>query len=125
MSNFRYRLACWLLKPLFNAVTADKVFYFDKRAGVFFYGKKSLTAEDVQQLAEEISLLRKLHIWKLMQHEMKYVAQKQLFETASNENELLFPRSVFFVLETIDKKMNNIKRAARKVRTSESEVNES
>lgn len=116
MNKFRYKLAAWLLKPLFNAVTADKVFRFDRKKGQFFYGNSKLSQEEVDQLSEEITILKKLSIWKLMTHEMKHIAQKQIFESATDEMGLIFPRSVFFVLETIDKKMDNIKRAARQLK---------
>ena len=78
-----------------------------KRVAMFYRGKE-LSPDRVEQLRQSAQLFSDSDIWKILKNEVKYQANKKIYEESGSTIELIFGKSILRTIEVIEKKLIHI-----------------
>jgi hypothetical protein len=69
-----------ILKYLYNSISEDDILIYSKVKKSISYNGSELSDKQIDTLKADIKVIRDLQWWQLMRNEMKYVANKMIFE---------------------------------------------
>ena len=94
------------VKELFNTISSDDILKDDN--GVWSVNGKTITEGEKKLLISEASLFSKSRLWKILKNEIKYLANKAMFEKAKTENDIIAGKLWLYTLDAIDTKLNKM-----------------
>lgn len=100
MKCIKRKLTKWLLRDTFASLVEEDVVPL-----------ASLTQSQQEALAKQAKLIMETDYWKRLMHSMRYKAQKQMFISSTNWDDVIVPKSILYVLDVQQKRMK--KDAAR------------
>mgnify|MGYP001595291666 CR=1 FL=1 len=116
----RKKFIKYVHKNLFNIINEDDILQIKeipvivkdrviKRTAMYYRGKE-LSPDKVEQLRHSAQLFVDSDIWKLLQNEVKYIANKRIYEESGSTVDLIFGKAILRTIEAIHKKVINIAR---------------
>lgn len=108
MKWLKRKLIKWVVRDLFNGVTEEDILNVKSKNQITFKGKP-LSKEQVEQLKNDAIAIQGSALWKLMSNDMKYLANKRMFETGETETDLIFGRVMLYWVDVVDTKLKNLK----------------
>ena len=107
MNRIKTIIANYLLRHLFNSITADDILKYEN--GQLTVGGKILSNKDKIELINQAEYLSRMYLWELLRKEMKHEANQMIFEKAVNEDDLIFGKAVLFTIDVMEQKINKLK----------------
>ena len=114
----RKKIAKYVYRDLFNVINEDDILKIVeipimtnkgiiKRTAMFYRGKE-LNPDRVEQLRHSAQLFRDSDIWLVLKNEVKYIANKKMYEESGSIIELIFGKAILRTIEAIEKKVIHI-----------------
>ena len=104
------KIKVWLLnkilKGLFNAVTENDILRYSN--GKMYLGKNLLTDADRISITSGADNLKQMYVWQLLNTELKYLANKQMFEKSNSIDDIIFGKAMLYNLDLLEKKIDNL-----------------
>jgi len=69
---------------------------------------KPMPDENFEQLKADARTFRDSAIWQVIQNEIKFAANKRMFERSQTTDDILFGKVMLYVIDIINKKLQNI-----------------
>lgn len=101
------RIANWLLKYLYNAVTEDDILKWDGKN--LTLNGTALSADQIRELQGQAEVIQTMDLWKMFNKEFTHTAQELLFNKSQTTDDMMFPKAVLYVLDVFDKKFTNLR----------------
>ena len=114
----RKKIAKYVYRDLFNVINEDDILKIVeipimtnkgiiKRTAMFYRGKE-LNPDRVEQLRHSAQLFRDSDIWLVLKSEVRYIANKKMYEESGRIIELIFGKAILRTIEAIEKKVIHI-----------------
>ena len=103
----------WLNKitrKLFNTITANDVLVYNKTTKTFLIGDREITHKHMLQFKKDAEIMKELPLWELLSNDLKHIANKQMFEKSTCDDDMIFGKAMLYNLDIIEKKINNLAR---------------
>jgi len=107
MKKIKRKILNKLLSYLFNTVSEDDIIVYNRKRGLILVGGKELSNKNINNLKTEIKILKELEWWKIMENEMKYVANKVMYEKAKTVDDMIFGKAILYTIDIMNKKMDD------------------
>ena len=108
MSKLKTKIANYILKHLFNTITANDILVYNPNDKTFQVADKVLPAGDSQDIVSGARSIRNMYVWEMINKDMKYQSNKIIYEKSENEDDMIFGKAVLYSLDVIDKKLKNL-----------------
>lgn len=95
-----------LVKNLYRGVRAKDILRTDKKGNITFRGKP-LDHDARHKIAREASLIQNTTVWRLLQEEMQYLAERDIIVSKSSHDEF-FGKAQLYILTVIAEKIDNL-----------------
>ena len=95
-----------VFKSLFNGITEDDVLKFNK--GKFTVGGKELTPDDTYAIISGAKGIRETLVWQQLVKDMKYEANRMMFDTSLKYEDMLAGKMVLWTLDVMEKKLASL-----------------
>lgn len=97
-----------LVHQLFNTIDEDDILQIigDK---VGLMGGRELDAEKISRIKEDAQRFQNSLIWKILKNEVKFVANKRMYEKGITTDDILAGKLMLHILEIFERKLRQIK----------------
>jgi len=100
------KITQYLVRNLLVALTEDDILTLTNK-GWYLRGRK-LSPEDIGQLKDEASMLKKSVLWELMSHDIRFLANDRMFEKSATEGNSVFGRAMLYNLNLMGQFLDRI-----------------
>lgn len=100
------RFINWLIKDLYNTIDKDDILRVEK--GVVYYKGKALDKDGIQILRENAETFKNSKIWRLLRNQVKYEANKKMFNESRVPADILFGKATLYALAIIEDKIKEL-----------------
>lgn len=100
-----------LMDGLFHHIKEEEVLRMNRK-GVMFYEGKELTTQGKKSVAEGAKTILILDAWNAVLNDMRYLANKRMFDEATSIDDMLFGKAMLYTLSVMEKKMKNLSKIA-------------
>src|SRR3990167_8134573 len=100
-----HRVTYLLTKHLLKAVHEEELLVFTNKG--WYINHKRLTEEQVATLREEAREFQDSFLWRLMSHEIKFMAYLRGSNKARMPEDLIFSSAMYYDLELLEKFLKN------------------
>lgn len=97
-------------KKLYNTIGAEDILKQHETGHVTFMGK-SLSKGDIDLLVAEARQLESMRIWKVIEADAKYQANRKMFLLSRNEFDLIGGKIWILAIDAINQRLANLKSA--------------
>ena len=108
MNRIKTKIANYILKHLFNTITANDILVYDLNDKTFQVADKVLPAGDKQDIISGARSIKNMYVWQMINKDMKYQSNKLIYEKSENTDDILFGKAILYSLDVIDKKLKNL-----------------
>jgi len=108
MNRLKVKIANYILKHLFNTVIADDILVYNPNDKTFQVAGKTLPAGDKQDIISGARSIKNMYVWKMINKDMKYQANKLIYEKSKNVDDILFGKAMLYTLDVVDRKLENL-----------------
>ena len=105
---FQRKFVQFLVQRLFNTITEDDLLKTIGR-DTYFQGKV-LSPEIFVKVKQDAIVFRESLLWKVVSNDAKFRANKQIFESSNNTQDILFGKALLYLLDVIEKKLDTLAR---------------
>jgi len=102
----------YLTKHLFNAVSERDLLKAigkdNKGLTIISYKGKRLNPEKVVRIKDSAELFTKSDIWKVLKNEVKFQANRRMYDKSRNVSDILFGKAMLYNLEVMDNKLKEL-----------------
>ena len=109
MNRLKVKVLNYVVRHLFNGITDDDVLALNKK-GEVYVNNLLLPKENVKGMASGARSLAKMEIWKILNKEMKNIANQKIYITSSSIDDIIFGKAMLYNLEVLNKKIENLSR---------------
>lgn len=107
MKLLRRKLVQYFVKNLLVAITEDDVLFISGKD--WLLNKRKLSAEEIIYLKEEAQSFSNSLLWKLMRNELRWLANKQMFDQLQKPEDMVFGKAMLYNLDKAKDFINNLK----------------
>lgn len=108
MNRIKVKVANYILKNLFNTITADDILVYNPNDKTFQVADKALPAGDRQDIISGARSIRNMYVWEMINKDMKYQSNKITYEKSENTDDMIFGKAILYSLDVIDKKLKSL-----------------
>jgi len=102
----RERILTIQVKDLYNTIDEDDIL---KRVGTdWTVAGKPVSEQYFKRIVSEAELLKKSELWRVLKADIRYRANKRMFEESTSTMDLTMGKMWLYTLDTIDTKLNNL-----------------
>jgi len=94
-----------VVRDSFNTIGKDDIFRLNDK-GLYTFMGKELTPVQVDGIRKEIEVFKLMFLYKILDAECKYQANKMMFETATTEIHLASGKLLIYLWDIIKTKLN-------------------
>jgi len=99
----RHKLINFVVRELFNGVTENDIL---RVHGIHvIIGDKEVSKEHTMKIIADATMLSSNIAWQALLFDMKYVANKLMFEKSVSEKDMQFGKAVLYIIELLNKKI--------------------
>jgi hypothetical protein len=106
MNRIKVIIANYLLKYLYNAITEDEILKHNGKE--FYVAGKKLPEGDCRDIITGADAIQKMYTWKLIIKDIKFHANQDIFEKSQTIDDVIFGKSVLYVVDVIEKKLDKL-----------------
>lgn len=106
-SWLRRKLVRFIVKDLFNLVDGEDILRVDTRGGIIFRGQV-LPKEEVEAIKRDAAHFRDSFLWKALTNEVKYIANKRMFEKSQTLDDILAGKLLLYILDVLENKIKQL-----------------
>lgn len=92
---------------MLKTITADEVLRTNDKGVIIIRGRE-LSKEQQERLKSEADFLSKSITMKLLMDDMEYLAHQVMFYKSNNYDDMLFGKSMLYVIDILKKKITNL-----------------
>lgn len=107
--RLKYRLISWLAKGLLPVVDTKELIVFTKN-GKIFVGGEELTQGEINNLKSEARVIEQMRLWSIIVNKLNEKAQSKVYEESVDITDLLFGKTVLYVLNVQKQIINKLKK---------------
>ena len=93
-------------KRLYNTINAEDI--LQEKGEEWLFEGKSLPKEFKDQIISEAAFLKKTTLWRVLQKDIKYQANRQMFLLAKNEADIVMGKMWLYVLDCINTRLASL-----------------
>lgn len=108
MKWLKRKVQIYLLRKLFNVVTEEDVFTFNKTTKKCYLDGRELEEKEVRQLQEEIVFLERTWIWEIFQKTLRHQAKKAMYENSTSFEDMQAGKLMLYNLDVQKKIVENL-----------------
>jgi len=101
------RFIKYLAHNLFNVIDEDDILNI-KAPGVMYLKGRKLDSERVERLKNDASLYKESTIWYVLRNELRYQANRRMYERSHNESDILAGKIMLYITDIIESKIDKI-----------------
>ena len=94
------------VKELFNTIGVDDI--LRQEGNDWFIGKNKLNDGDKQLLIAEANQFLITKLWQVLQNDIRYQANRAMFEKAKSENDIVAGKLWLYTLDTIKTRLESL-----------------
>lgn len=106
-SKERYAILTAAVKRLFNTIDADDILK-EGPAGEWLWDGKTLSRAQVEMLQAEAGQLTKMLLWKVLQRDVLYQANRKMFLQAENVEHVVTAKFWLYSFDTIRTRLKSL-----------------
>ena len=106
------KLKQYLFKYLFNGITDKDILKIDSK-GVLYQDGKKLSSGQTSALINDAIRFEESELWKFMKNEVRYIANKHIFEKSTNTDDLMWGKSILYGIDLQDQLVKRLKKIAK------------
>lgn len=106
MNRLKVIIANYLLKHLFNTVTADEILRHNGKE--FIIGGHKLSEAEARDIISGARAMKQMTVWQLISKEMKHEANKDIYEKSSTIDDIIFGKAILYSIDVIESKLNKL-----------------
>jgi len=106
MRRYKVIIANYLLKHLFNAITEEEILKHNGKK--FIVGGKELPEADYRDITSGARAMKEMYVWKMLSKEMKWNANKDIYQKSQTIDDVLFGKAVLYTLDVMEKKLDKL-----------------
>lgn len=95
-----------LVRDLFN--TIDEYDIIREEDGKWFIGDKEIQEAEKSMIISEAQLFVKGKLWKVLQRDIKYIANKRMFINSRTEMDLVAGKLLLYLLDIINTRLQSL-----------------
>lgn len=96
------------VKRLYNSVGADDILKTDKTSGQWTYMGKPISKEETAVLVEQAKWLLDTRLWKVLQSDIKYQANKRMFIESQDVHDLTAGKLLLYYTDIIHTRLKKL-----------------
>jgi hypothetical protein len=104
----RRALLTYAVKRLYNTVGADDILKTDKTSGQWTYMGKPISKEETAVLVEQARSMLDTRLWKVLQSDIKYQANKRMFVDSADVHDLTAGKLLLFYTDIIHTRLKKL-----------------
>lgn len=94
------------VKRLYNTINAEDI--LREKGEEWLFEGKSLPKEFRDQIISEAAFLKKNTLWRILQKDIKYQANRQMFLLAKNEGDIIMGKMWLYVIDAINTRLTSL-----------------
>jgi hypothetical protein len=102
----RRKLINLLVRHLFRFVTVDDILV-QKRDG-FYLGDRKIEMKFIKELKGQADIILDMEVYQLVRKELMYVADKRMFDSSVNYDDMMFGKAMLYCLDLIHQKFTKL-----------------
>ena len=106
-SKFKHRILTEAVKKLFNTIGPDDILGVNEDGSWRFEGRDLLQVE-VKELQEAGKQFSKSKLWKVLETELKYQANKKMFMESQSDMDLVAGKLLLFLTDVIKTRLKRM-----------------
>lgn len=106
MSKLKVIIANYLLKHLFNTITADDILVYKDKA--FQVAGKTLPVKDKQDIVSGARNIKRMFVWEMINKDIQFQANRMMYESSKNVDDMIFGKAILFTLDVISLKIDKL-----------------
>lgn len=105
----KHELLTELVAKSFNTISEKDI--LQQQKGEWVYGDKILQKNEIMLLKSEVSSLLNMKLWRVLQTDIKYQANRMMFLKSKNGDDLIAGKFIIYTLDIIKSVLNRITQA--------------
>ena len=106
------KLKQYLFKYLFNGITDKDILKIDSK-GVLYQNGKKLSSGLTSALINDAIRFEESELWKFMKNEVRYIANKHIFEKSTNTDDLMWGKTILYTVDLQEQLVARLKKIAK------------
>lgn len=106
MNRIKIIIINWILKNLFNSITEKEVLKYIN--GKFIVEGTVLSKSESQKIVNGADKILSLDTWKYLNQDLKYGANKMIYDKQQTVDDALFGKAVLYVIDLQEKKLKHL-----------------
>jgi hypothetical protein len=106
MTETTYEKINIITKDLFPSVTQDDILHWENKR--LMYKGQQVSRETLASLSSQAKAIKSFDLYKILTDEIKFLAQKKLFEDTQTVEDLKIARMILWTIDVLEKKMDKI-----------------
>lgn len=107
MKNWiRRKLINLLVGPLFNGVGESDFLHIKGRN--IYIGGMQMNDTQTQELKNAAKVLKQMHLWTLLNTQVKLAANRRMFEKSTSYNDMYFGKAMLYNVDMVEQKVNKL-----------------
>lgn len=103
----KHTLLTELVRPLFNMVSKDDILKVQNKK--WYLQDRELAENEVHMLIEEVKLFKSSKLWKILQLDLRYQANKRMFIESKTTEDLIAGKLLLLYIDIIETRLKEIK----------------
>jgi len=103
--DVRNQILTEAVKHLFNTISEDDIL---QTGNQWTLRGKPISEGEVKQLQEEAKLITELKLWRILQLELKYQANKAIYENSKDLVDIMAGKILLYYIDIIRTKLNKL-----------------
>lgn len=118
----KYTILTLAVKKLFNTIDKDDILHQHKDTGKWMCEGKPITDGEVQLLTAEATSFVNSRLWKVLQTDIKYQANKVMFIKSRTEQDIIAGKLWLNTLDTLRTRLNSLSKGSAIFNNSKKET---
>jgi hypothetical protein len=102
----KHEILTMSVRKFFNTITAEDI--LKEKEGQWFYEGKALNEATKKLLISQAEVLKEWQLWKILQDDIRYQANKRMFLDSKTENDLIAGKIMLWNLDVISDRLKKM-----------------
>ncbi len=94
------------VRKFFNTISADDI--LKEKDGQWFYEGRAMNEASKKLLISQAEVLKEWQLWKILQDDIRYQANKRMFLDSKTENDLIAGKITLWTLDVISTRLKKM-----------------
>lgn len=103
----KHRLLTLAVKKLFNTIGEDDILHVNHYGQWMFEGRP-LSKEEINSLVQEATAFQNMKLWRVLQKDLKYQANKRMFVESRSEMDLVAGKLLVYLTDIVKTRLKRM-----------------